>query len=208
MIWRGLWLASCLWLFSACDQQRIEVYQTPKQNVALETAAALAPAPPVQPATWTRPGDWQEQPLSEMRLGSFKVAGPNNASADVSVTSFPGPAGGLESNLNRWRGQVQLPPLSGDDLDKTIEHRILAGVPVLLVDFASPESAAKQSRILGAIFENADRTWFVKMTGDPELVGARKTEFNQFVDSFHFSDGDTTNPALENIGRAKSTNDK
>ena len=57
-----------------------------------------------------------------MRLGSFKVDGPNGASADVSVIAFPGEAGGLISNLNRWRGQLQLSPLDEDQLPQMIQR--------------------------------------------------------------------------------------
>jgi hypothetical protein len=56
-----------------------------------------------------------------MRIESFKVDGPNASSGDVSITAFPGEAGGLSSNLNRWRGQLQLPPLSNEQLSNTAQ---------------------------------------------------------------------------------------
>ena len=103
----------------SCNNDKIEVYKIPKEgiNVAMQSGSAgLVPPPLGNPAQWTKPEGWSEQPLSEMRLGSFKVDGPNAASADVSVIAFPGEAGGLISNINRWRGQLQLPPLDEDQL--------------------------------------------------------------------------------------------
>ena len=101
----------CLVLVS-CDNQQVEVYRIPKEKVAFENGSPglVPPAPEAKPV-WTKPDGWQTEPLSEMRVGSFKVNGPNGRSADISVTAFPGDAGGLASNVNRWRGQVQQPPL-------------------------------------------------------------------------------------------------
>ena len=102
----------------SCNNDKIEVYKIPKEgiNVAMQSGSAGLVPPPGNPAQWTKPDGWNEQPLSEMRLGSFKVDGPNAASADVSVIAFPGEAGGLISNINRWRGQLQLSPLDEDQL--------------------------------------------------------------------------------------------
>ncbi len=193
-------------LCASCDQQRIEVYQIPKQNVSMEDSSRLAPPPPAQPARWEKPADWQEQPLTEMRQGSFKVASSDGTSADISVTSFPGAAGGIDSNVNRWRGQLELSPLAGDELDKVIVHRDVDGVPAMLVDFQTAPGAAKPSRILGAVFERPDRTWFVKMTGEPALLEKQKTHFDQFVQSFRFSGQGQESPGAST--GAKSTNDK
>ncbi len=205
LVFRGGLLFSIL-VCAGCDQQRVEVYQIPKQSVAMEDSAKLAPPPAAQPARWEKPADWQEQPLTEMRQASFKVAAPEGASADISVTSFPGEAGGIESNVNRWRGQLELPPLAGDELEKIIVRRDVDGVPAMLVDFQTAPATAKPSRILGAIFELPDRTWFVKMTGETALLEKQKTQFDQFVQSFRFS-----GQGAESLGAsmgAKSTNDQ
>jgi len=195
---------------TACQRRTVQVYEIPKQPG--DAAAALVAARPdgqatVTPVRWAKPAGWQAQPLSEMRQGSFRVEGPGDASADVSVVSFPGEAGGLVSNLNRWRGQVELPALSADELRQ--EARTVTAGPVqgILVDYASPPQSAKQSRILGAVFETADRSWFVKMTGPPALVESQKEIFAQFVRSFQFfppaPERDTNPP-----GRPKSSNDQ
>ena len=60
-------------------------------------------------------------------------------------------------------------------------------VPTYLVDFQTAENAPKPSRILGAVLQTADRTWFVKMTGPPELIESQRQKFLDFVKSFHFT---------------------
>src|SRR6202022_3043682 len=200
-----LWCYLSLLLLVSCDNQRIEVYRIPKEKVALESGTGLVPPAPEAKPTWTKPEGWQDQPLSEMRLGSFKVNDANGRSADISVIAFPGEAGGLASNINRWRGQGQQTPLSEAELEKTIQKSDVNGVDCYLVDLRTPENAATPSRILGAVIPRSDRTWFVKMIGDPALLEVQQTKFKDFWGSFQFG-----KPATETAlpPRRKSTNDK
>src|ERR1700751_1174452 len=175
--------------FAACNNEKGSIYLIPKENnqVSLQTGSGdLAPAPPSNPASWSKPDGWTEKALSEMRLGSFQVPGPNDETADVSVTAFPGDAGGLESKVNRWRGQVHQPTLEGDQLSNTWQEETVDGVPTIIVDLQTPDGTEKASAILGAAMRTADRTWFVKMTGPPDLLKNQKDNFLRFVRSFHF----------------------
>jgi hypothetical protein len=195
----------------SCNNDKIEVYKIPKEGitVAMQSASGGLVPPPGNPAQWTKPEGWSEQPLSEMRLGSFKVDGPNAASADVSVIAFPGEAGGLVSNINRWRGQLQLAPLEEAELRQSIQRTEVDHVPTYLVDFQTAENAPKPSRILGAVLQTADRTWFVKMTGPPEFIETQRQKFLDFVKSFRFttpSEAESAAPAGST--KPKSTNDE
>ena len=206
-----LFLVAAMALVS-CNNDKIEVYRIPKEGVTVAMqngSAGLPPAPVANPAKWAKPEGWNEQPLSEMRLGSFKVDGSNGTSADVSVTAFPGDAGGLAPNVNRWRGQLQLPPMDEDQLQQTIQRTEVEGVQTYLIDLQTPEGAPKPSRILGAVLETPDRTWFVKMTGGKELIESQHQKFLDFVKSFRFPgavEGQGTETTDSN--KPKSTNDK
>ena len=68
------------------------------------------------PAKWTAPAGWQERPAANMVLGSFSVPG----KGDVSITSFPGDVGGELANVNRWRAQVGLAPVSEPPKAETV----------------------------------------------------------------------------------------
>jgi hypothetical protein len=196
---------------TACNNENISVYRIPKENnqVSMQTGSGnLAPPPPANPASWTKPDSWTEKALSEMRLGSFEVAGANGASADVSITAFPGDAGGLDSNINRWREQVHQPALESEQLAQSWQEEAVDGVPTIIVDVQSPSGAEKASAILGAVLRTADRTWFVKMTGPPELLKAQKDNFLHFVRSFHFPSTGQPQQQEETPPNVKSTNDR
>ena len=199
--------------FAACNNEKISVYRIPKENnqVSLQTGSGnLAPPPPTNPASWSKPSGWTEKALSEMRLGSFEVAGTNGESADVSVTAFPGDAGGVDSNVNRWREQVHQPALEGEQLTQSWQEETVDGIPVILVDVESPAGAEKVGAILGAVLRTTDRTWFVKMTGPPDLLRTQKDNFLVFVRSFHFPSSAQEQPHQEEPppSNVKSTNDK
>jgi hypothetical protein len=200
--------------FAACNNEKISVYQIPKENnqVSLQTGSGnLAPAPPSNPASWSKPDGWTEKALSEMRLGSFQVAGTNDETADISVTAFPGDAGGVESNVNRWRGQVHQPTLEGDQLAQSWHEETVEGIPTIIVDVQTPDGTEKASAILGAVMRTPDRTWFVKMTGPPDLLKSQKDNFLRFVRSFHFpSTSDEEKPQQQEPpgDQVKSTNDR
>jgi len=147
-----------------------------------------APTPPPieaaqgAPLQYTLPAGWQEKPLTPMRLASFKVVSPNGKETDVSVVSLPGMAGGDLANVNRWRGQVQLGPIDEDTLAKSAEHVTANGHDFLVVDLASdqPVNGEKQ-RILAAILDENDRSWFIKMTGEEAAVASQKNAFTDFL---------------------------
>ena len=76
-----------------------------------------------------------------MRVASFKIQGQNGKQADVSVIPLPGLAGSDEANVNRWRGQVGLPPVSPDELKKSAENIEAGGQPAQLYDIAGQNPA-------------------------------------------------------------------
>lgn len=81
---------------------------------------------------WDLPAGWRQLPASGMRLATL-VPDPSLKSIDCSVIVLP-PQDTL-LNVNRWRGQLQLPPLEPDDLDAEIERlQTPEGVEVVLVD--------------------------------------------------------------------------
>ena len=166
-------------------------------NVTAMTGSAMPPGHPdiaggagdatAAPLVWTTPAGWTEMPVTELRVGSFKI---NQAGkiADVSVIPLPGTAGTDAANVNRWRGQVGLPVLSADNLQKTSEPIEISGQSAQLYDIAGVNPASGDTtRITAAIEHRADVTWFFKMTGDADLVEQQKPAFLAFLKSLKFS---------------------
>lgn len=111
-----------------------------------------------------------------MRRGSYLVTGPDDATADFSITAFPGDVGGDLANVNRWRGQISLGPINAATLaDSTIQ---VAGQDLTLtvVEMANPDLPEPQ-RILGALVFFEGNTWFFKLMGPDALVASEKANF-------------------------------
>jgi hypothetical protein len=148
--------------------------------------AASRPGPPQ--LTWKTPEGWTEVPAGEMRVASFKIQGPDGKQADVSVIPLPGLSASTDdANVNRWRGQVGLSPVSPAELKKSAENVQAGGQPAQLFDLAgtSPGSGDAE-RILGVIQHRDDAAWFFKMTGDAALVEQQKPAFIAFLNSVQF----------------------
>lgn len=167
----------------------MSVYTVPKEDS--QATAQVETSKPAREVTWTAPKDWEEQPATEMRQGSFLVHGGNGAKADVSVVAFPGDAGGDVANVNRWRGQINLPEIEDSALQKTAQKIDINGTPALLVAM-DEKSDGTGRKILAAILHRDDRTWFFKMMGNTPLVTAQKDEFITFLQSVRFAGESTT----------------
>ncbi len=133
------------------------------------------------------PAGWQVAPPGQMRAASFRVAGKEGKQADVSVIPLPGLAGSDLENVNRWRGQVGLPPVSADELTKLAQPVAIAGQSATLYEQAGTNpGAGEKTRILAAITRREGVAWFFKMTGDDNLVTEQKPAFMEFLKSVSF----------------------
>ena len=185
-----------------CGGDPIEVTRVPKESAPSESAqAALPDAPQVEdensrmppPAAttasgevaWKTPSGWKQEPASGMRRASFSVQGEDGLSADVSVVNLPGSAGGLLQNINRWREQIALPPLSEKELGAHLQRTASAAGTVRWVDFVSsaPLEGKHKRRVLAAVLEQSGQSWFFKMSGDDPAVAAGRRDFIRFLES-------------------------
>jgi hypothetical protein len=123
-----------------------------------------------------------------MRFATIKIPGITGTTtggmsaglpAGMSVMRLGGMGGGLEANLNRWRGQLGLPQPTGDQALAGTETIDAANTRITLVDFTSPTS-----RILGAIIPQNGETWFLKLQSDtPASLNALKPQLKQMLQS-------------------------
>jgi len=188
-----LLVAACL--LGGCKDREIATYRAPKDP----TPATPAPGTAMAPAggdtmantavptgsdnlAWTAPDHWVAKPPSAMRKGSFAIKGDSGADADLSITAFPGDTGGLLANLNRWRGQVSLAPLSAAELDGSLQHFDGTGLHFDVVDFVGTANGTP-TRIIGAVLSRPGETWFFKLMGPDALVAAQKNDFLNFLRS-------------------------
>jgi hypothetical protein len=142
--------------------------QATMANTAVPTASGAG-------LQWTAPATWTAKPPSAMRKGSYAVKG-DSGEADLSITAFPGATGGLEANLNRWRGQVGLPVASPADVIAGAEKFESNGLAFVVVDYAN-----NGTRLLGAVVPHGNNSWFFKLMGPDAVVAGAKPAFMDFL---------------------------
>lgn len=177
---------------------KIEVYEIPKEDYSKTKKLASTPieAQPIS-IKWKAPSHWITQEASGMRQGSFLVKKGEN-SADISITSFPGDTGSQLANVNRWRGQLELPPLSEQELPKPWYIFKVQERSILVWDIVSKKPLKDQktmTRMLIASLKETDRTWFFKMMGDDKLVQSERDAFIAFLKELQF--GEVTSKTVE-----------
>lgn len=97
---------------------------------------------------WTVPDGWEQLPGNEFRYATLRRPGRDGQPAlELTVTVLPR-SGDDESaylllNVNRWRNQLQQPPLSPAELEQQLRRIEVEGVEVVLTDIEglwSPDS--------------------------------------------------------------------
>lgn len=183
--------------FGGCRREEIRTY-TVKKAPPSPTASASPPAAPDSDATmrntavstaegpgltWSAPAHWKTGPEKAMRKATFLVPGENGSpGAELAVTAFPGDVGGPLANVNRWRGQLSLPPLAQEDLNASLNHLEVGPLHLDYVELVAVGSPPPR-RVLGALVPHAGATWFFKLDGPDAVVAREKSAYLVFLQS-------------------------
>jgi len=160
------------WVAAVCNSQGAG---RPSQSEAM-----LPPSGRNPQIKWQLPASWKEVPASSMRYASF-TAGTENEKIDISVVMFPGEGGSDIENVNRWRGQIGLPPMSEAAVTSQITTLKTGDATFAMVDIAGANA-----RTLAAWVRRDARVWFFKATGPNAAVEKEKPNFVKFVQSVRF----------------------
>lgn len=174
-------LLLAVWLLAGCRGEEVEVHRVLKAAVSEAVPAPVPPAADERALRWDAPKGWRALPGGGMRYATFVIPGPGGSSVELSVVALQGRAGGELANINRWRGQVGLPPLDEGSLEKRSERVNSAAGTLRAVDYGGREPAG--TRILGAILRWREKTWFFKILGPDPAVAAAKPAFLAFLKS-------------------------
>ncbi|MBS0208834.1 MAG: hypothetical protein JSS27_07765 [Planctomycetes bacterium] len=142
------------------------------------------------PFEFVRPQGWRVALPGEMRVMAFDVR-EGDQRAEITVSTLGAAGSALLPNVNRWRGQMGLPPLNDAELAAEVKQ-----VPVgpLQGGFVAMQGAGdKQGQAtLGVVVINGASGWFFKLSGDAGLAERERERFLQFVASikFHPAEGD------------------
>src|SRR3954469_5425930 len=130
-------VASAGWFAMGCDDKdAVRVYDAPKDPPSVQA---------VKPITWTLPAGWQEL-ADDGSIGQFGRVAAIQVSEDPTfalvVSEVQSPE--LLSNLNRWEGQVGLPPTPAAEAEKKVTPVQVDGHAGHRIDLAG-ETTDKQT---------------------------------------------------------------
>jgi len=155
----------------------------PAGNAGMGAMAGDVPPPPkpngAAKLDWTLPKDWTQTLTGGVRYATLKP--PVSGNLDVSVVELAGTAGGELPNVNRWRGQIGLPPLEPDALPQARKAIVSKAGTVSLYDFTG--EGTQKSRLVAGLLSSSDNTWFFKMTGDADSVAKALPDFTRLLAS-------------------------
>jgi hypothetical protein len=143
-------------------------------------AGSTLPATPAAPGSresvdgvsYELPPGWSQNRDNPVRLVTI-----TDGQVEIAVNAFPGNVGGTLLNVNRWRGQVGLPPVaSEEEAKKDIREVDVNGTKVEVVDLSGATS-----RTLVATVPGKGKLYFFKMTAPTDVAAKHKDAFERFV---------------------------
>ena len=130
---------------------------------------------------WVLPAGWQQLPGNDMRFATLVLDG--ESKLELTVTKFPSRpdlpiADQVVMNINRWRGQLSLPSIDGDDLNQQSEQIPIAGGMGYLINIigrpqpkpsAMPFAASQGTRTQGTKTEGGTERNPAAASEGPEI---------------------------------------
>jgi len=148
-------------------------------------SAAIAPTSTAVAFSYDVPEGWTEIPPAEFRNPNFMVTG--HPETEIYVTRLEGTGGGLAANINRWRGQFGLAPLTEAELAGLPKIEAAGGEGVFVSftgEFRGMGGASRGEAMLhGVVVERPGEAIFIKMTGPPDVVQSQAEAFKAFAAS-------------------------
>jgi hypothetical protein len=173
-----------VWFFKMTGDAGLVEQQKPAFVAFLKSVSftAAAPISSKDKPNWQVPAGWQEVPAGQFLVAKFMITGDGGATAAVNVSSSSGEGGGLVGNVNRWRGQLGLAPLSETDVNKSVTSIDVSGGKTSLVDMSGTDARTGQpTRLVGVMVPESGQTWFYKLMGNAKVVESQKAAFTKFV---------------------------
>jgi hypothetical protein len=141
--------------------------------------------------TFEIPTTWKPiQPKSSMRKAQVQIAASagDAEGADLSLYVFPGGAGGVDANVERWRGQFtddegDTPPVETERIKSKNAEVTRVEVAGTFKDPFAPGGPKEGFRLLGAIVITEERGYYFKMVGPDKTIKDAEKDFDAMVAS-------------------------
>ncbi len=169
-------------LLTACRREEIETVQIPKETPAKTPVvqqqvlpANSAPAANSTGFSAAVPENWTEKPGGGMRIASYSI---ENTAIDFYLISLT--MGDVPSNVNRWRGQVGLPPASPEEIKGEIAAFKADGRDVNYIEIYNSETG---NGIIAAIVDLAPKYWYFTAKGSVDELKENAADIRKFIES-------------------------
>jgi hypothetical protein len=127
---------------------------------------------------YEKPEGWEEGQGNQFSRVALQA---RDGESQVVIT-ISSAGGSRLANVNRWRAQVHLPPVTEDQLD-SLGKKVAVGASA----GEQFEMTNDGRTIFAVIFEDRGRTWFIKLDGNPELAERERSKFEAFLKSLRWS---------------------
>jgi hypothetical protein len=165
-----------------------EPMQFAKAPRAVSTNAKAVPRENSEKPAWVVPPGWQEVEGAQMLVAKFVIPGNAGAKAELNVSQLGGTGGGILPNVNRWRNQLGLTPVTESDLKQQMQSLDVLGGKAMLIEMTGTDARTGQkARLIGAIVPQADQTWFYKLMGNEQVVERERDVFTRFLQTIKYS---------------------
>ncbi len=150
-----------------------------------EPGTDLVASGPQTRLSWTLPRGWTAS-LEDGGLRYATLKPTVVGDVEVSVSFLPGGAGGAWANLNRWRGQVGLQPISESEVESHRAWMKSKAGQIAVFDIDNPDSP--KGRMTVGMVEGGTHTWFLKVTGTRRAVLRARPAFLDLLGSLRAED--------------------
>lgn len=128
------------------------------------------------PFRWKVPAEWAEAENDQFSAMAW-TAGPKSDPARITVSGLSA-ASGLEAQVVRWRGQLQLPEMAVAEVMKSVEDVMLQGGTGKWCAFSNDTET-----ILGMIVPHQDKLWIIKYRSGNDTAAKERDTFRRFCES-------------------------
>lgn len=200
-------MALVIFSLAACQREEMSYYEIPKEESRAQLeeveGSQLPPGHPEVPTalrtavrnaenpTWLPPSHWLPGTPSQLQRASFTANGNAGERADISITTFPGKVGGALANINRWRRQIGLGPITEEQINEVMTELEINRHHYQLVELSNDVQTGAtgwpQSSVI-ATRTHQGNSWFFKLSGDQPLVSQEREAFLRFLGSVEFEE--------------------
>lgn len=192
--------SALLILLSSCSRDEPTTYEVPKESAAPQQSqpagagmmgtrtdnelvqaahASMSAHAPDTGYTADLPEGWTEKAGSGMRMASYSIEG---TSIDFYLISLS--MGDVPSNVNRWRGQVELPGASPEEIANEVQTFEVDGHAVNYIEIYNEEGG---KGIIAAIVDLTPKYWYFTAKGPVDELKASAGDIKAFLESLEIN---------------------